>query len=277
VNIKELIKKGKFSEARAALVLAVKNYPKDTASRTLLFQVLLFSGEWDKAERHLEVLADLDSTMDSGVSLYKNLLKCERERVDVVAQRATPSFLPATPAYFEDYGKACRSIESDRDGGGSDVFRAMESMVPQVTGTVNGVEFLGMRNTDDMLAFALEVFAYDRYVWVPFEAIREIIITPPASLLDLIWIPALITTWGGLSLNGFLPVLYPETWKHEEERVRMGRMTDWSSTDGGIVRGAGPQVFIFADQDISILDLRDIQFKMTMQADETSINSGTNE
>lgn len=274
MNIKELIKKGKLSEARAALVLAVKNHPKDTAARTLLFQVLLFSGEWDKAERHLEVLVDLDPKMDSGVSLYKNLLKCERERLDVVAQRAKPSFLPAAPAYFEDYGKACRSVQSDRDGD-LEVFRAMESMVPQVIGTVNGVEFLGMRNTDDILAFALEVFAYDRYVWVPFEAIREIIITPPASLLDLMWIPAFITTWGGLLLNGFLPVLYPETWKHGDEQVRMGRMTDWSSPDGGRVRGAGPQVFIFTDQDISILELRDIQFKMTTQVDATSMNSGT--
>jgi protein involved in temperature-dependent protein secretion len=70
--------------------------------------------------------------------------------------------------------------------------------------------------------------------------------------------------------------MYPETWKHGDEQVRMGRMTDWSSPAGGSVRGAGPQVFIFTDQDISILELKDIQFKMTTQVDATLMNSGTN-
>ena len=49
MDSKELIKKGQLGEARAALVNEVKNRPGDPASRTLLFQVLLFCGEWEKA------------------------------------------------------------------------------------------------------------------------------------------------------------------------------------------------------------------------------------
>jgi type VI secretion system protein ImpE len=173
-----------------------------------------------------------------------------------------PSFLPATPAYFEDYYMACQQLQSNLDGKGLEIFEAMASQIPQVSGTVNGVEFSGMRNTDDVLAFALEVFAHDRYFWVPFDAIREIIVTPPQTLLDLMWISASITTWSGLSMNGYLPVLYPESWKHDNEQIKMGRMTDWFTPSGTCVRGAGQQVFVFGDQDISILELRDIQFKM---------------
>jgi type VI secretion system protein ImpE len=265
VETKELIKEGKLGEARANLVSAVKTHPGDTASRTLLFQVLLFSGEWDKAERHLQTLAELDAQMATAIPLYTNLLDCERERAEVVSCRTMPSFLPATPTYFEDYYNACQQLQSNPDGWGKEIFTAMELQLPHVAGTVNGVEFSGMRNTDDVLAFALEVFAHDRYFWVPFEAIREIIVTPPKSLLDLMWIPASITTWGGLSMNGFLPVLYPDSWKHDNEQVRMGRMTDWFAQSGDCVRGAGQQVFVFGDQDISLLELRDIQFKMTTQ------------
>jgi type VI secretion system protein ImpE len=262
VNNKDLIKEGRLMEARASLVAAVKNHPGDTASRTLLFQVLLFSGDWDKAERHLEMLADRNVEMASAVTLYKNLLKCERERLEVVSLRTMPSFLPDTPTYFESYYKY---LQPDFDGGADDFFREMESLVPLVTGTVNGVEFSGLRNTDEMLAFALEVFAHDRYIWVPFEAIREITIIPPKTLLDLIWISASITTWSGLSINGFLPALYPESYKHADEQIRMGRMTDWSSQAGSLVRGAGQQVFVFGNQDISILELREVHFKMTNQ------------
>ncbi len=265
MNIKELIKEGKLAEARLHLVSAIKAHPGDTAGRTLLFQVLLFSGEWDKAERHLEMLADLDAMMVPTVALYKNLLNCERERADVTSLRTMPSFLPSTPTYFEAYYNACRQLQSNPDGKGQEIFAAMEAQIPQVTGMVNGVEFSGMRNTDDVLAFALEVFAHDRYFWVPFESIREIIVTPPKTLLDLMWISASITTWSGLSMNGFLPVLYPDTWKHDNEQVRMGRMTDWFSPSGSCVRGVGRQIFVFGEQDVSILEFGEIQCKLTTQ------------
>lgn len=273
-SIKDLIKEGRLAEARANLVAAVKNHPNDTAARTLLFQVLLFLGEWDKAQRHLELLADFDANMAGAGPLYSNLLKCERERLEVVSFRALPSFLPATPTYFEDYYQACQQLQSDGDGAGKDRFDAMEMRIPQVAGTINGAAFSGMRNTDDVLAFALEVFAHDRYLWVPFEAIREIVVTPPQSLLDLLWIPASITTWGGLSMNGFLPVLYPESWKHDNEQVRMGRMTDWSAPCGDCVRGVGQQVFVFGDRDVAILEWKDIQFKMTDQEGAQSAAPG---
>ncbi len=276
-SIKDLIKEGKLAEARANLVAAVKKSPGDTAARTMLFQVLLFLGEWDKAQRHLEMLAQLDANMAAAAPLYNNLLKCERERVEVVSFRTLPSFLPATPTYFESYHKACQHLQTSLDGTGKDLFCAMELEIPEVAGTVNGVEFSGMRNTDDVLAFALEVFAHDRYVWVPFESIREIIVTPPQSLLDLLWIPASITTWGGLSMNGFLPVLYPHSWQHDNEQVRMGRMTDWSAQYGDCVRGAGQQVFVFGDQDLAILEWRNIQFKMTDQEISPSAAMGAEE
>ena len=265
MNIKDLIKEGKLAEARSSLVAAVKTHPGDTASRTLLFQVLLFSGEWDKAQRHLEMLAAGDVQMAAGIALYENLLKCEQERVEVALGKTMPSFLPATPTYFEDYHKACQQLQSNLDGKGQEAFEAMAAQIPQVTGTVNGAAFSGMRNTDDVLAFALEVFAHDRYVWVPFETIREIIVTPPQTFLDLMWISASITTWSGLSINGYLLVLYPNSWKHDNEQVRMGRMTDWFTPSGSCVRGAGQQVFVFGDQAFSLLDLREIQCNLIAQ------------
>jgi type VI secretion system protein ImpE len=262
VKSKDLIKEGRLAEARAELVATLKDHPGDTASRTLLFQVLLFSGEWDKAERHLEMLADRNPEMASAVALYKNLLKCERERLEVASLRAMPSFLPSIPNYFESYGTI---LQSGSAGEVDDYFHEIESRVPLVTGTVNGMEFSGIRNTDDILAFALEVFAHDRYIWVPFESIREIIIPPPKTLLDMIWISASITTWSGLSMNGFLPALYPDSWKHADEQIRMGRMTDWSSRGGSLVRGAGQQVFVLGDQDVSILELREVHCNLTAQ------------
>ncbi|HAA04476.1 MAG TPA: virulence protein SciE type, partial [Syntrophobacteraceae bacterium] len=43
---KELIRAGRLTEARTLLTEAVKASPADMGLRTLLFQVLVFFGEW---------------------------------------------------------------------------------------------------------------------------------------------------------------------------------------------------------------------------------------
>lgn len=258
---KELIKKGQLGEARAALVNEVKNRPGDPASRTLLFQVLLFCGEWEKANRHLEILAELDPQLSLTVAQYQNLLTCERQREAVCAGQELPSYLPEPPAYFHQWQAALRGL---RDGGDEQAASTMQALVeslPVVSGTINGQDFTGLRNADDTLAHALELFAHDRYVWVPFEDIRELTVNSPQSLIDLMWIPASLTTWGGLSMNGFLPVLYPLSAQQSDEQVRLGRMTDWIPLGAAGYRGVGQQVLLFGENDIPLLEIREMRGK----------------
>jgi type VI secretion system protein ImpE len=60
MNSKDLIKAGRLSDARKQLTEEVKAKPGDSGRRTLLFQVLAFYGEWDKAERHLDAIGTQD-------------------------------------------------------------------------------------------------------------------------------------------------------------------------------------------------------------------------
>ena len=261
MDSKELIKNGQLGEARAALVNEVKNRPGDPASRTLLFQVLLFCGEWDKANRHLEILAELDPQLSLTVAQYQNLLTCERQREAVCAGRELPSYLPEPPAYFHQWHTALQGL---RDGDDEHAAARMQTLVetlPVVSGTINGQDFTGLRNADDSLAHALEIFAHDRYVWVPFEDIRELTVNAPQSLIDLMWIPASLTTWGGLSMNGFLPVLYPLSYQQPDERVRLARMTDWIPLGTAGYRGVGQQVLLFGETDIPLLEIREMRGK----------------
>lgn len=88
MNSKDLIKAGRLSEARKQLVEEVKSSPADLGKRTLLFQVLSFCGEWDKADRHLDAIVTQDSSRQTGVQVYKNLVHAERERMEVVGLKA---------------------------------------------------------------------------------------------------------------------------------------------------------------------------------------------
>ena len=241
------------------LVADLKQRPNDTAARTLLFQVLLFQGELEKAGKHLEALTQLASDRGPALMQCMSLLHSEMERLAVLSFSLLPSYLPETPGYFNRL-YPCFQAGEIREGRA--INAEATTQVPRVRGTVNGQDFDGVRNADDLLARALGIFAHDGYVWVPFEAIREILMEPPANLLDLFWIPVSVTTWSGLSINGYLPVLYPFSWQHADPMVQMGRMTDWSSEPGGLVRGRGQQIFLFGERDLPLLEIRQVSFTM---------------
>ena len=81
MDAKDLIKAGKLSEARSQLVEDVKSSPGNLNSRTLLFQVQAYAGEWDKARRQLEVITTQDASRETGVQVYLNLIQAETERM----------------------------------------------------------------------------------------------------------------------------------------------------------------------------------------------------
>jgi type VI secretion system protein ImpE len=119
------------------------------------------------------------------------------------------------------------------------LFDGINEQIPVVSGTMDGKSFTGFNDADVMLLFFLEAIAHERYLWIPFEAVREISISPPKTLFDLIWLPARVTTWAGLTLNCYLPAVYPESFQHPDDRIKLGRMTEWNPLGGPFSRGMG--------------------------------------
>lgn len=260
MDSKELIKAGRLSEAREQLVKEVKSAPGDPGKRTLLFQVLSLLGEWDKASRHLDMIVSLDPSREEGVMVFKNMTRAEQEREEVFAFRKLPSFMPDAPGYFEPYYTALQKLEEKDTTGADEILTSIREQIPLLSGTVNEEPFSGFCDTDTFLSAFLEAFIHDRYVWVPFESIRELTIAAPKTLTDLVWASASITTWEGLSANCFLPVLYPGSSLHEDDRVKFGRMTDWKSLGGTYARGVGQHVYQVGENDMALLEIREVTF-----------------
>jgi type VI secretion system protein ImpE len=65
---------------------------------------------------------------------------------------------------------------------------------------------------------------------------------------------------GGLTLNCFLPVLYPDSFQHEDDRLKLGRMTDWTDLGPGFHQGFGQHVYQVGDDDVAILEIREAVF-----------------
>ena len=261
MEVKELIRAGRLSEARKLLTEEVKKLPGDLGRRTLLFQVLAFSGEWAKAQSHLEIIANQDRKKETGVQVFKNLVGAEKQRGEVLKLKQRPSFLPGSPRYAEEYFSAREKLERKMIQEAAELFAKIDAAQPVVSGTLDGAAFAGFKDTDSFLWRFLEAMVYERYMWVPIESISELMIDPPKTLFDLLWIPARIATWEGLNIHCYLPVLYPESFFHPDERVKLGRMTDWVPLGGPFTRGVGRHVFQIGEEEKSILEIREVQFK----------------
>ena len=78
MNARELFQAGKLNEAVQALGVEVRDNPTDVRRRTFLFELLCFQGEYDRAEKHLNVLADATPDARLGAVLYFSALHAER-------------------------------------------------------------------------------------------------------------------------------------------------------------------------------------------------------
>ena len=257
---RDLIKAGKLAEARKRLTEEVRAQPADLGKRTLLFQVLAFCGEWSKAEQHLDAIVAQDSKKETGAQVYKNLVGAERERQEVLKLARRPSFLPGTPPYAEIYFAAAQKLLDQKIEEAEGLFDQIEAQRPEVRGTLDGMAFVGFEDTDTFLSPFLETMVHGRTVWIPFESIREIGLLPPKNLFDLLWIQGHVTTWEGLVLNCHLPVLYAGSFSHEDERIKLGRMTDWIPLGGAFSRGVGQHVYQIGDQEKALLEIREVLF-----------------
>jgi type VI secretion system protein ImpE len=262
MDAKDLIRAGKLADARTLLVAEVKAAPADAGRRTLLFQVLCFLGEWDKAGRHLDTLAAQDLKSEVGAQVYRNLIHAERAREEVFTSNMRPSFMPSTPPYAEAFFLVWDLLAQGRTEEAEAAHASIFKGLPLPSGTLNSNPFTGFRDTDSFIAPFLESFVHDRYVWLPITAVREITIAPPKTLFDTIWLSCHLTTWEGLAMNCYLPVLYPLSHRHEDDRVRLGRMTDWKSAGGSFVRAMGQHVFEVGEEDVNMLEIRELMFSL---------------
>ncbi len=238
MGAKELFQAGKLNEAVQALGAEVRDNPTDVRRRTFLFELLCFQGEFDRAEKHLHVLAGGTPEAQLGAVLYFSALHAERVRHELFAKKDYPS----EPAAGNSRG-----------------------------GTIDGRPFETLEDSDPRVGPRLELFAAGAYLWIPFEHIEAIEIQQPRRLRDLLWVPALVRT--GPSFKGtelgevLLPVLAPFSYKHPDDNVRLGRATEWQEVDG-IQVPFGQRMFSVDEDDVSVLDTRMIEFAATTAVDD---------
>lgn len=227
---KQFFEAGKVRDAERELTAYLRERPADVAARTFLFELLCFSGDYGRAEKQLAVLSQGNPENELGAVLYYSALHAEKMRHKVIEN--------------QEFSKD----SSDRSP----------------CGRLNGRAFSSLRDADPDLGARLEVFAAGAYLLISFEHIASLQMEAPKRLRDTLWIPAMVRT--GPSFKGadlgevLIPAVYPFSWKHSNESVWLGRVTDWAADDQGTEYPSGQRTLVLDGEEVPFLEVRSLEF-----------------
>ena len=90
MRARELFQAGQLDAAIDALGVEVRDNPTDTQRRTFLFELLCFAGQYGRAEKHLDVLAQAGPQAGMGALLYRSALHACLTRDRMFRENAVP-------------------------------------------------------------------------------------------------------------------------------------------------------------------------------------------
>lgn len=230
MTAKELFDAGRVKDAASSLAALLRERPTDTKARTFLFELLCFSGQYDRAEKHLSLLAEGSKEHEMGAVLYYSALHAERMRHDLFRKEEFPK----------------------------------EPAAPSPKGTLNGKPFESISDIDPQIGARLEVYAAGAYAWVPFCHIKSIQIQPIVKLRDTLWTPAFVLagpTFQGADMGEvIIPAIYPFSWNSADESLWLGRGTDWAADSNGNEFPVGHKTFLVDGKEVPLFEVKEIEF-----------------
>ena len=227
---RELYQAGRLEDAIELLGAGLRSDPTDAQQRVFLFELLCLTGNHERAEKQLDVLARAGRDAEMGTLLYRSALQADRLREHMFATGDVPAPL---------------------------------ANAPTISGTLNGQPFASLEDADPRVGRRLEVYAAGRYLWIPLEHVASLRLGQPRRVRDLIWAPGKLLTgpgFKGAELGDvFVPVLTPGVARNADPELRTGRRTDWIELPDGRQAPVGQKLFLVDDEEFPVLEVRDLE------------------
>jgi type VI secretion system protein ImpE len=261
-NAHELFQAGKLTDAVKAATDMVRNNPTNVPARSLLCEVLCFSGDLERADKQLEAAMQIDANSAVGVSLIRHLIRSETCRREVFEQGRLPEFLTQPTAAQQLRLRALVSLNAKDSKAAQQYLEEAEELEVEVSGKCDGTPFTGMRDLDDLLGPNIEVFtATGQYYWLSAEQVLSLEFSPVEHLTDMLWRAAQVITVGDVSGRVHVPALYHNSHTSTDDRIRIGRSTDWvQENEESPAFGRGQREWLLGEDVVAITQVREITF-----------------
>ena len=262
LSAKDCFEAGDLAGAIEAQNAEVKRHPADIARRGFLAELLAFTGQLDRADKMLDVLAKQAPEAALGISAFRQLVRGEQARQQCFGEGRVPEFLGEPPAHLQSYLQASIALRGGQPDDAVRLLAEAESARPHPKGICNGQPFDDLRDIDDLTAGFFEVITNTgKYYWVPIEQVELADFRKPERARDIGWRRVHMIVAGGTDGEVYLPAIYPPAGVEPDDRGRLGRFTDWVGGDGTPVRGIGQRTFLIGEDSLPIMEIEKIEFE----------------
>jgi type VI secretion system protein ImpE len=252
---------GDLGGAVTAALDAVKQHPTDSGLRGLLCELLCFTGDLERADRQLDALQHQSPEALAGISLFRQLIRAEQARQQFYSDGRLPEFLEQPSPALRLHLEASVLLREKKATEAAALLERAEAERTRVRGTCDGHAFDDLRDLDDLNASFFEVLTSNgKYYWVPMERVESLELHAPVRPRDLLWPRVHMVVDGGPDGEVYLPAIYHGSHADSDDRVRLGRATEWRGGDGSPVRGAGQRTLLVGEGDRPLLEIRQIEF-----------------
>ena len=258
VDAEQSVRDGDTQAALQQLQMQVRAQPGDARLRTFLFQLLSVRGDWERALEQLTVAAQLDPAALLMAQTYREALRCEALRAQVIAGRKSPMVIGEPEPWLGLLVEALlRAGQGDMAASIELRAQALDQAEPS-SGHIDGARFEWIADADVRFGPVLEAILNGGYYWIPFSRLARVAITKPEDLRDLVWAPAHLQFTNGGEAAALIPGRYPGSEGADDGALQLGRRTIWKAAAAGLETGLGQRLLATDAGEYPLLEVREI-------------------
>ena len=258
MQAEELLQAGQLTEALAVLENQIRSDPSNPKLRVFLFQLLSVLGDWERALTQLNVAAELDPMNLLMVQVCRVALNCEALRAEIFAGKRSPLVFGEPAEWIGLLVQANQMIAEGKYEASQKLRERAFETATAIAGSIDNQRFEWISDADSRLGPIIEAIIDGKYYWVPFTALHQVQIEPPADLRDVVWLPAHFTWVNGGQTTGLIPTRYPNSETSKDSAILLSRKTEWIEQPGDLYLGLGQRIFTTNEDEFPLLQIRQI-------------------
>lgn len=286
-----------LQNALSKIETEVRKHPTAAEHRWALAEMLCVLGQWERSLKQLQTAVQLIGPKDpqaahwqSKAQLLRGLIRAQAQRSEVFAGQLLPVPVVDRPQWMEDLARAI-ALNAKGETAQADALRQSalnqapthaglcvlhhragptDAAASQADEARSEQTYAWLGDSDSRLGPVCEFIVAGGYRWVAYSDIAELHIERPQSLLDLVWIPAVLqlrhTQASGQRLHGFVPSRYygtenvsAEIGTQQRDALLLGHLTRWQDVGETGVFAVGQKTLTTDQGDLPLLDIRSLR------------------
>ncbi|WP_028773301.1 type VI secretion system accessory protein TagJ [Shewanella waksmanii] len=239
--VKQMIQEAKLTQAIEYIEQLLRDDPLNPDLKSTLIELLCISGEYERADKQLNLIVQKHPDFLIGASNLRQLLRAAQSRQDSLTGQSVPKLFSEVDGHSEAFMKLRVELNQGQPEQVSQGAIALEQARPAIAININDQPNQEVRDLDDTLGGFVEIFGTDGHYYIAqLSEIDYIHFKPVSSLVEQVWRRVDIAIKNGPCGEAHIPVVYATS---ETDSQKLGRETDWHESATDVMTGRGMKMW----------------------------------